>query len=104
MMDNAQIEREFRRVLNSRKSALEMTTMFDRLAHKINDHYASLRDDAVKAKFRAEYRALVETKFPVPTGSATNKTKLSQLLHDHAGNLESIEKTKEKLNRELGDF
>jgi hypothetical protein len=37
--------------------------MVDRLCKKITEHHASLKDEGNKSKFRADYRALVETKF-----------------------------------------
>jgi hypothetical protein len=105
MIDSAQIERDFRRILNSRRSGIEMTKMFDRPSRKINEHYSSLKEDAAKARFRSEYRAIVETKFPVPIGDASsNKSRLIQLMLDHAHSLKEVEEAQEKLNHALGDF
>ena len=105
MIDSTLIERDFRRILSSRRSAADMTKTFDGLSQRINEHYSSLTDNAAKAQFRSEYRTLVQSKFPLSGGSPTHsKFRLIQLLHDHAHGLKDVEDTKEKLNRELGDF
>ena len=38
MIESTQIEGDFRRILNSRRSVADMTKMFDRLAQRINEH------------------------------------------------------------------
>jgi hypothetical protein len=105
MIDVMQIERDFIRILNSKRSLIEKTKMVDRLLQKINEYHTSLKDDAARSRFRSEYRTLVETKFPKSSSSAqTNRSRLTELMLDHARNLKEVEATRENLNRELGDF
>ena len=103
-MDVPQIEREFRRVLKSRKSMLQREAMAERLFQKINEFHASLADDRARSQFRADYRSLAEAKFVMPSSSVADKTPLVDRILDHARNLKEVEATREKLNRELGDF
>ena len=70
MVDVPQIDRDFRRILNSRRAMPEMTKMADRLFQKINEFHASLKDEQAKSQFRTDYRTLVETKFPLPPASS----------------------------------
>jgi hypothetical protein len=104
-MDNRQIEREFRRILNSSKSLPQKEVMADRLCQKINEFYASLADDRARSQFRANYRTLAETKFgSSPSSAPGTQGSLIERMIDHARNLKEAEATREKLNRELGDF
>jgi|SoimicMinimDraft_17_1059745.scaffolds.fasta_scaffold302856_1 hypothetical protein len=102
-MDVPQIEREFRRILKSRKSMPQREAMAERLFRKINEFHASLADDRARSRFRADYRALAEAKFVMPPSSA-DQTSLVDRFLDHARNLKEVEAIREKLNRELGDF
>src|ERR1700745_763148 len=104
-MDIPQVEREFRRILNSHKSVLQKQAMADRLCQKINEFYGSLTDDQARSQFRANYRTLVENKFGSSLSSApAGQAPLIERITDHARNLKEVEATREKLNRELGDF
>jgi hypothetical protein len=104
-MDVRQIEREYRRILNSRKSLPQKEAMADRLFQKINEAYASLIDERARLQFREEYRAAAETKFAaLPSSSPTTQGSLVGRFLDHARTLKEAEAVGEKLNRELGDF
>jgi DnaJ-class molecular chaperone len=98
-MDVRQIEREYRRILNSRKSLPQKEAMADRLFQKINEAYASLIDERARLQFREEYRAAAETKF-----APTTQGSLVERFLDHARTLKEAEAVGEKLKRELGDF
>jgi hypothetical protein len=105
MIGVMQIERDFSRILNSKRSLIAKTKMVDRLCQKINEHHTSLPDDSARSRFRSEYRTLVETKFPKSTSDAqTNRARLSELILDHACKLKEVEEMQENLNRKLGDF
>jgi hypothetical protein len=104
IMDVPQIEREFRRILKSRKSMPQRDAMAERLFQKISEFHASLADDRARSQFRADYGALAEAKFVMPSSSAADQTPLVDRILDHARNLKEVEATREKLNRELGDF
>jgi curved DNA-binding protein CbpA len=104
-MDIASIESEYRRIMKSRRSLADMTRLADRLFQKINEFYGTLTDENAKAQFRADYVRLAETRFGVPEArSETTGGRLAALLVDHSRNLKEVEATKEKLNKELGDF
>jgi hypothetical protein len=104
-MDTASIESEYRRIMKSRRSLIDMTRLADRLFQKINEFYGTLTDENAKAQFRADYVSLAEKRFGVPESrSETSSAKLTALMLDHARNLKEVEGTKEKLNKELGDF
>ena len=103
-MDIPSIECEYRRIMNSRRSTVEMTKMADRLFQKINDFYGTLADESAKAEFYNDYIRLAETGFGLKsTRSDTSKSRLTALMLDHARNLKAVEAGKEKLNRELGE-
>jgi hypothetical protein len=105
MMDIQQIEREFRRILNSHKSILQKQAMADRLCQKVNEFYASLTDDQARSQFRANYRTFAETGFgSSPSSVPTAQAPLIERIIDHARNLKEAEAKREELNRELGDF
>jgi hypothetical protein len=105
MVDITSIESEYRRIMKSRRSMVEMTKMADRLFQTVSDFYATLSNEDEKTQFRTDYIRLAETGISLPhSRSDTNKTRLATLMLDHARNLKAIEATKEKLNRELGDF
>jgi hypothetical protein len=105
MTDIPSIERDFRRILNSRRSMVEMIRMAERLFQKINEFHSTLKDESAKANFRADYTRLAETRFGLSSSrSDTAKSRLTSLILDHARKLKEVEATKEKLNRELGDF
>jgi hypothetical protein len=83
----------------------EKEAMTDRLCQKVNEFYASLTDDQARSQFRANYRTLAETKFgSSPASAPTTQAPLIERIVDHARNLKEAEATREKLNRELGDF
>jgi hypothetical protein len=104
-MDARQVEREYRRILNSRKSMPQKEAMADQLFQKINEFYASLTEEGARSQFRADYRTLVEAKFaPSPNSAPATQAQLIERIIDHARNLKEAEATREKLNRELGDF
>ena len=104
-MDIPSIEREYRRIMNSRRSTVEMTKMADRLFQKINEFYGTLADESAKTGFRNDYIRLAETGFGLkPTRSDTSKSRLTALMLDHARNLKAVEATKDELSSELGDF
>ena len=104
-MDVKSIERDYRRIMNSRRSMVEMTKSADRLFQKINEFYATIGDEQAKTQFRTDYIRLAEAGAGIPPSrSDTNKSRLNALILDHARNLKAVEATKEKLNSELGDF
>ncbi len=105
IMDIPSIEREYRRIVKSRRSMVEMTKMADGLFQRISAFYGTLNDETAKSAFRSAYNRLAETTFGVPPArSDTNSSRLAALMLDHSRNLKEVEATIEKLNEQLGDF
>lgn len=104
-MDIESIEREYRRIMKSRRSMVEMTKMADGLFQRISAFFGTLNDETAKSEFRSAYTRLAETRFGVPPSrSDTNSSRLATLMLDHSRNLKEVEATTEKLNEQLGDF
>ena len=103
MTDLSLLERDIRRVLNSKRSIAYRTASAEKLLQGINGLYTAIPDDQTRGQFRAEYRALVERIFgqSPPDGTGT-KARVAELFLEQARNLKEAEATKEKLNRELG--
>jgi hypothetical protein len=105
MTDLTLIERDIRRVLNSKRSILYRTGSAEKLFQRINGLHTSIADEPRRAQFRTDYRALVESIFgQSPSDGTGSKARVAELFLDHARNLKEAEATKEKLDRELGDF
>jgi hypothetical protein len=104
-MDTPAIEREYRRIMKSRKSMIEMTKMAEGLFQNINAFYGTLKDENAKAHFRGDYTKLAETRFGLTASRTdTNSSRLVDLMLNHARNLKEVEAKTEELNRGLGDF
>jgi hypothetical protein len=104
-MDMQSIEREYRRIMKSRRSMVKMTQLADGLFQRISAFYGTLNDETAKSEFRNAYTRLAETRFGVPPArSDTNSSRLATLMLDHSRNLKEVEATTEKLNEQLGDF
>lgn len=104
-MDIESIEREYRRIMKSRRSMVEMTKMADGLFQRISAFFGTLNDETAKSEFRSAYTRPAETRFGVPPSrSDTNSSRLATLMLDHSRNLKEVEATTEKLNEQLGDF
>jgi hypothetical protein len=104
-VDIAQIEKDLRRILSSRRSIVERTKMADRLCQKVNAYHALLQNENARVQFRTGYKALIERSLSPPTPPLfTNKSGLIKQMLDHANSLKQVEAIGEKLNRELGDF
>jgi hypothetical protein len=105
MIDLSLIERDIRRILNSHRSMAQRTAAAAKLFQRVNGVIAAIPDEQTRANFRAEYRALVERTFSQSPSDGTGSTaQVTELFLDHARNLKEAEATKEKLDRELGDF
>jgi hypothetical protein len=89
-MDVPKIEREFRRILKSRKSMPQREVMAERLFQKINEFHASLADDRARSQFRADYRALAEVKLVTPSSSTADQAPL-------------VERPRQEVERDRGD-
>jgi hypothetical protein len=105
MTDLSLLERDIRRLLNSHRSMSQRTASSEKLFQRVNGLLAAIPDEKTRSQFRAEYRALVERTFgQSPSHGTGNKGRVAELFLDHARNLKEAEATKEKLDRELGDF
>ena len=54
-MDIESIEREYRRIMKSRRSMVEMTKMADGLFQRISAFFGTLNDETAKSEFRSAY-------------------------------------------------
>jgi hypothetical protein len=105
MTDFTLIERDIKRILNSHRSMVYRTATSEKLLQRINGLHTAIADERQRSQFRADYKALIERTFgQSPSDGIGGKARLAQLFLDHAGNLKEAEATKEKLDRELGDF
>jgi hypothetical protein len=104
MTDLVLLERDMRRIVNSHRSMVQRTAASEKLFGRVDGLHTAISDEARRAQFRADYRALVERTFSPSANLSTNKAHLAERFLDHARNLKEVEAAKEQLNRELGDF
>src|SRR5262245_1388580 len=104
MTDLTLIERDIRRILNSHWSMAQRTSAAEKLFERVNGLHTSIPNAQTKSQFRADYKALVGRTFGQSPDATGSKARVAALFLDHARKLEEIESTREKLNRELGDF
>ncbi len=105
MTDLSLLERDIQRVLNSHRSMAQRTASAEKILQRVNGLLAAIPEEGRRVQFRADYKALVERTFgQSPSDGTGNKARVAELFLDHARNLKEAEATKEKLDRELGDF
>jgi hypothetical protein len=104
MTDLILLERDIRRIVNSHRSMAQRTAASEKLFERVTGLDAAISDQARRAQFRADYRALVERTFSPSANLSANNTRLAERFLSHARNLKDVEAAKEQLNRELGDF